>query len=151
VKIVEGAGPPQVLEAEGEQEVRRCWPVFKELRPHIAGPDEFVARWMRQRSEGYRIAYIEEAGDVVAAAGFRVMNTMAWGKILYLDDLVAASAAHGQGFGTRLLVWLQQCARALGCDALHLDTGYHRHKAHKSYLRNGFILISHHMAWDARS
>jgi hypothetical protein len=30
---------------------------------------------------------------------------------------------------------------------VHLDTGYHRQAAHKAYLRNGFELNCHHLAW----
>jgi hypothetical protein len=46
-----------------------------------------------------------------------------------------------------LLAWMQVQARALYCEAVHLDTGYHRHAAHKAYLRNGFELNCHHLAW----
>jgi GNAT superfamily N-acetyltransferase len=150
VNVLEGLGAPPVLEADREQDVRRCWPAFRELRPQIADEDEFVARWKRQREEGYAIVYVEQGADVVAAAGFRIMNTMAWGKILYLDDLVALSSQRGRGLGAKLLVWLQQRARDQGCDSVHLDTGYQRHAAHKSYLRNGFTLNCHHMACDIR-
>jgi hypothetical protein len=30
---------------------------------------------------------------------------------------------------------------------VHLDTGYHRHLAHRAYLKNGFQIDCHHMAW----
>lgn len=103
---------------------------------------------MQADTEGYQIVYIEEGDVMVAAAGFRVMHTMAWGKILYLDDLVALGTRQGQGLGTTLLKWLQQEARDRHCAAVHLDTGYQRHAAHRSYLRNGFQLNCHHLAWD---
>jgi GNAT superfamily N-acetyltransferase len=133
--------------AREEHEVRRCWPAFKELRPHLASPDEFVERWRAQIGEGYRIAYVAEGDVVVAAAGYRFLHTMAWGHILYVDDLVALASAHRTGLGTALLTYLQHEARRLGCDAVHLDTGYQRHLAHRAYLRNGFRLDCHHMAW----
>jgi GNAT superfamily N-acetyltransferase len=75
------------------------------------------------------------------------MNMMAWGKVLYLDDLIALPAQQGRGWGSALLAWLQEQARAWHCDAVHLDTGYQRHAAHKAYLRNGFELNCHHLAW----
>lgn len=136
----------EVREANKEEDVRRCWLVFQELRPHLT-EEEFVKRWKTQREEGYDIAYVEFDNEVVAAAGFRVMNTMAWGRILYLDDLIALGSQHGQGWGTTILIWLQEKARRQQCDGMHLDTGYQRHAAHKAYLRNGFELICHHLAW----
>lgn len=140
--------PPKVSEAGNDGDVSRCWPVFHELRPHLTEA-EFIRRWKVQRQDGYQIVFIESEGVVVAAAGFRFMNTMAWGKILYLDDLIALHTEHGRGWGSALLKWLQEHAKARHCDAVHLDTGYQRHTAHKSYLRNGFELNCHHLAWKA--
>ena len=138
----------EVRNANKEEDVRRCWLVFQELRPHLT-EEEFVKRWKTQREEGYEIIYIQIDGEVVAAAGFRVMKTMAWGKILYLDDLIALGTQHGRGWGTILLIWLKKKALTQQCDGMHLDTGYQRHAAHKAYLRNGFELNCHHLSWKA--
>ena len=137
-----------VREASSDDDIRRCWAVFQALRPQLMEA-EFLRRWRLQREEGYRVAFIDSGGAVVAAAGFRLMHTMAWGRILYLDDLGALPAQQGRGWGSALLVWLQAEARRLHCEAVHLDTGYQRHAAHKAYLRNGFELNCHHLAWKA--
>jgi GNAT superfamily N-acetyltransferase len=137
---------PLILIAETEPEVVRCWPAFSELRPHL-DRDAFVERWRAQHAEGYRIAYIADGERVAAVAGFRMLTTMAWGKIIYLDDLVAHPAKRGHGLGSALLQWLQALTRETGCAAIHLDTGYQRHAAHLAYLRNGFALDCHHLAW----
>jgi GNAT superfamily N-acetyltransferase len=142
--------PYPVHTASEEDDVRRCWPAFHELRPHIRSEEEFVARWRAQAEEGYRIIYIEQDGRVPAAAGYRFLTTMAWGRILYLDDLVAMESSRGTGLGTALLRFLQDETRRLGCDALHLDTGYQRHFAHKAYMRNGFRMDCMHLAWKVQ-
>jgi GNAT superfamily N-acetyltransferase len=133
--------------ANEQADVRKCWPAFKQLRPHLTSEDEFVNRWHKQAAEGYKIVYVVEGSSVPAAAGYRVLHTMAWGRILYIDDLVALEASHRKGLGTALLQHLQDEARKLGCLAVHLDTGYQRHRAHRAYLRNGFVLDCHHMSW----
>lgn len=130
--------------------VSRCWPVFRELRPEL-DVDAFMGRWRTQCAEGYVVAFVALEDAVIAVAGFRILNTMAWGKILYLDDLATLEAFRGQGYGSVLLDWLKAHARAQACDAMHLDTGYHRHGAHKVYLRHGFQLNAHHLAWNARA
>jgi GNAT superfamily N-acetyltransferase len=137
----------EIRVAREEPDVRRCWPAFRELRPHLASEDDFVDRWRRQLNEGYVIVFVVDGHRVPAAAGYRVMHTMAWGRIIYIDDLVAIEAVHGIGLGRALLLHIQAEARRLGCDAVHLDTGYQRHRAHRSYLRNGFHLDCHHLAW----
>jgi hypothetical protein len=40
---------------ETEQELRACYPVMKELRPHLASEDAFVAQMLRQYEQNYRI------------------------------------------------------------------------------------------------
>ncbi len=134
-----------VQEASSEAQVRRCWPAFNQLRPAL-NEEEFVARWKIQSAEGYRIAYIESDGVVVGAAGYRTMHTLAWGRMLYLDDLIALASHRGQGIGAVLLAWLKKKAIELGCDEIHLDTGYQRHAAHKAYLQAGFQFNCHHLA-----
>lgn len=131
--------------AEDEHAVRRCFPVFAQLRPHL-DEDEFAARWRTQVREGYRLAYLEEDGVVRAVAGFRIMHTMISGRTLYLDDLVTDEAARGRGLGTRMLDALKAVASAEGCEEFGLDTGYGRHDAHRTYLRNGFRFEAHHVA-----
>jgi len=97
---------PKINLAKDEGEVRQCWPVFRELRPHIQSEDEFMRRWHRQSGEGYQ-------------AGYRFLTTMAWGHILYIDDLVATELSQGKGLGTLLLRFLQKAARDRGCIHCH--------------------------------
>jgi GNAT superfamily N-acetyltransferase len=141
----------EIRGAEEETDVRRCWPVFRELRENISSEDEFISRWRRQLDEGYRIVFIEVDGEVQAIAGFRIVHTMAWGRCLYLDDLAALTTHHGAGFGTALLQYVKEEARRCDCESVQLDTGYHRHRAHRAYLRNGFQLNCHHVAWKVAS
>ncbi len=136
-----------VQAARESDEVRRCWPVFRELRQNISSEEVFVERWKRQRDEGYQIVFIERDGEVRAIGGYRVLHSMAWGRILYLDDLAVLTSHHGTGLGTAILEYVQAEACRQDCDAVHLDTGYHRRRAHKAYLRNGFELSAHHLEW----
>ncbi|KND37812.1 hypothetical protein IQ60_01925 [Streptomyces europaeiscabiei] len=139
----------EIHTARNEEDVRRCWPVFRELRPHIASEDEFVGRWKVQQDEAYRIVFLEQDGEVRAAAGFRIVHSMAWGRAVYLDDLCALTEHQGAGLGRAVLGFVQDEARRLGCGAVHLDTGYHRRRAHRTYLRSGFELSLHHLEWKA--
>ena len=136
--------------AREEAEVRRCFNAYKELRPHLRSEDELVERWRNQTREGFQIVYIPDGDIVPACAGYRFLNTLAWGHILYIDDLVAISTRHKTGLGSTILQYLQEEARRMGCDAVHLDTGYQRHLAHLAYLRNGFQFNCHHLAWEVK-
>src|SRR5262249_23227184 len=80
----------EVKEAVAGADIRRLYPVICVLRPHIASADDLVAGAERQRKQsGWRLIYVEDEGEPVAAASFRISEWLAWGKALYVDDLVA--------------------------------------------------------------
>jgi GNAT superfamily N-acetyltransferase len=137
----------EIHAAKDETAVRNCFSIFRELRAHLRSEDEFIERWRSQKAEGFEIVFIKEGEIVVAAAGYRFLHTMAWGHILYIDDLIASPSSRSLGLGMALLQHLQNEARNRDCSAVHLDTGYQRRSPHRAYLRNGFHLDCHHLAW----
>jgi len=131
----------------GPEDTRLAFAAMRELRPHLESMEEFVDRVNGlQRPEGYRL--VGSFGDelVVAAAGFRRLHTLAWGDLLYIDDLVTMESHRGQGHAHRLLEWVLAEARRLGCGQVHLDSGPHRHPAHRLYLTEGYHISSFHFS-----
>jgi len=131
--------------AETEANIARCQPVMLELRPHLAGQD-FVAIVRRQQKTGYLLAYLEDNGEVRSVAGYRFMETLGCGKILYVDDLVTHAANRSAGYGGRLFDWLVEQARAARCNEFHLDSGVQRFDAHRFYLCHGMNIVWHHFS-----
>lgn len=138
--------------AESDDELRRCFPAVRVLRPHLTDAAAFVAQVRRQQAQGYRLAFAEaqEGGAVACIAGFRFAEFLAWGRVLYIDDLVTTPAARGRGLAGALLDAIIELARAEGCDAVHLDSGHQRFDAHRLYLNKRFRITSHHFALDLR-
>jgi len=131
--------------AEKDYEIKKCFAALKELYPDLK-ENGFVERIKNQFLEGYKLAYLEKDDQIVTVAGFRLLDTQHWGKILYLDDLVTLSAYRWQGYGGKMLKWLEKEARHDGCQELHLSSSFHRHQAHAVYLKYGYRLISHYFA-----
>lgn len=137
----------EVLLAVEDREIESCYPVMVELRPHVQ-PDEFLARVKRQTGiAGYRLAYVTD-GEVKAVAGFRITECLAWGKFLWVDDLVAKGDERSRGYGGRLFDWLVEHARAEGCAQLHLDSGVQRFAAHRFYLNKRMSIACHHFSLE---
>ncbi|MBV9990969.1 MAG: GNAT family N-acetyltransferase [Alphaproteobacteria bacterium] len=131
--------------AETDADVARVYPVMRELRPHVKSADEFLARVRRQQAgSGWRLIYVEDAGAPVAAAGFRVCEWLAWGRALYVDDLICLETHRGKGFAEELMRWMEAAARAEGCAEFHLDSGTHRLGAHRFYHRLKLAITSFH-------
>ncbi len=140
---------PSVRLALGDEEIRRCFPVMKELRTELAEA-EFVAQVRRLEPGGFRLAYVEDAGTVKAVAGFRITENLVNGRFMYVDDLVTDSRARSRGYGQLVIDWLADHARANGCRALTLDSGVQRFDAHRFYLRNRMAITSHHFHLDLK-
>jgi len=115
------------------------------LRPHVSEA-EFVPRVQAQQAQGYELAYAQDSGEVVAAAGFRVTEILATGRTLYVDDLVTDEARRSQGYGKAMLDWLQARARERGCQTFSLDSGTQRQEAHAFYFRERMRITSFHFA-----
>lgn len=131
--------------AESEPRIAACYPVMQLLRPHLQ-EDEFIGRVRAQQSDGYRLALAEVEGVAVAVAGFRLAENLAWGRFLYVDDLVTCQEQRSRGVGSQMLHWLREYARSRGCQQLHLDSGMQRKDAHRFYLREGMEKAGYHFA-----
>lgn len=134
----------QIALANDPAAVARCFATMRELRPGLTDAAAFVAQVERQGAEGYRLAFLEEGGEVCAVAGYRVSEKLSAGRFLYVDDLVSRAADRSRGYGGRLFDWLVARAREEGCARLQLDSGVQRHGAHRFYLRKGMDIDSHH-------
>ncbi|GGY83519.1 hypothetical protein GCM10011613_30520 [Cellvibrio zantedeschiae] len=136
-----------LLIAQTDKEIEGSFSVFKELRPHLE-PELFLPQIRRQQAQGYQLLLLRENDSVKSVAGFRMGEFLAWGKIVYIDDLATLSSARSKGYADMLMDWVINYAREQGCKAVHLDTGYARHDAHRLYLRKKMKLTSHHMSLE---
>lgn len=126
-----------------DEAIRACFPVMRELRPHL-DVGGFVAQVRDMSTCGYRLAALLSGTQPVAVAGFRIAENLAWGRHLYVDDLVTAAAQRSQGHGAALLRWLREHARKHQCRQLHLDSGMQRVDAHRFYAREGMTKAGYH-------
>lgn len=140
--------PLKIAEAQSADEIARCYPVMRQLRTHFTEEAAFVAQVQRQRKEGYRLASLEDEGEVRAVAGYRILEWLFGGRYCYIDDLVTDENKRSLGYGDALFDWLVGEARAAGCKHFDLDSGVQRFAAHRFYLRKRMIIASHHFSLD---
>jgi GNAT superfamily N-acetyltransferase len=131
----------------GPGQAHRAHRAMRELRPGVGDAEAFTALVDGElRPGGYRLVGVFEdpEEDATAAAGFRVGRSLAWGRYLYVDDLVSLPRVRGRGHGRALLDWLRDRAREEGCGQVHLDSGTARHGAHRFYLAAGMVIPAFH-------
>ncbi len=129
--------------AKTDEQIQACFPVIRELRPHLDAL-AFVDIVRNMQRDGYALAFLPVSGRVIAVAGFRTKRTLFCDKFLYVDDLVTLSTERSKGYGKVFLEWLKDRARTEGCAELHLDSGIQRKDAHRFYERNGVEAAGYH-------
>lgn len=125
-------------------EIEQCFPVMSQLRSHLLA-DNFVQQVQTQMETGYQLAYIHDA-QVIGVAGFEISTNLAWGKYLYVADLVVDDQMRSQGYGEALFTWLIKYAQNHDCQEFHLDSGVQRFAAHRFYLRHKMNISSYHFS-----
>lgn len=122
-----------------------CFEVLKELRTNLER-SQFLPTLARMAKEGFELAALWDDGEVRAVCGFRPIEMLATGRILYIDDLVTLARYRSRGYGARLLAFV----RALACERqvayLELDSGSRRTDAHRFYRAQGFEEIALHFS-----
>jgi len=132
--------------AESDADRTRAFPVIVQLRPHLT-LETFLAQARRQTdSHAWKLLTVEVDRMTVACAGFRVGEWLAWGKALYVDDLVTDANVRSGGHGGALLDWMVGYARENGCASVQLDSGVQRFGAHRFYLQKRMDITSHHFS-----
>ena len=124
---------------ENEAEVAACFPLMRQLRPHLSSEEEFVSRWQRQAASGYRLMALWQADGPTALAGFRLQDNLMHGIHFYVDDLVTDEKARSTGQGRLMMDRLKSEARRSGCTRLVLDTPLTNMLGHRFYFRHGLL------------
>ena len=135
----------QVYLLQSNSELGKVAEVLLQLRPQydLLG---LKAQIEKQQTAGYQLAYVKQGEEILCVAGFIVGEKLAWGKHIYIDDLVTNEAYRSTGAGSVLISWFKQYAKNIGCQQLHLDSGVQRFSAHRFYLRERFDIGSHHFS-----
>src|SRR3954454_8288456 len=75
---------------------------LREGRPMMGSVESFTS-WVNERARpaGFRLiaSFLPERESAVAVGGFRFLHTTAWGKLLYVDDLVTLPEFRSGGHG----------------------------------------------------
>jgi GNAT superfamily N-acetyltransferase len=133
-----------VKRIESDADILATSAVMRDLRPHIDERAYLSTVRRMMASDGYRLAAVVESGAVRAVAGYRFMEMLYCGRILYVDDLNTDSEHRSRGHGDELLTWLKAEGRASGCTELHLDSAVRRARAHRFYFREGLSIGAFH-------
>lgn len=136
----------QIKIAESDDEIKMCFPVMKELRPHFISEKDFLSQVKDQmKNHDFNLIFIASE-EVKAVAGIRIAQWLATGKYLEIEDLVTKKGERSKNYGGKLFDWIAEYARRQNCTHLKLVSAVQRFGAHKFYLNKGMILQAHYFS-----
>jgi len=133
-----------ILKTITDEQILAARATMLELRPNIAEADYLITIRRMMQTDGYHLACLYAGDTVRAVAGYRFMEMLYCGKILYVDDLNTDERYRSKGYGKTLMAWLKTEAKTTGCGQLHLDSGVQRESTHRFYFREGLAINCHH-------
>jgi hypothetical protein len=135
-----------IKKISSDNDIQLTYRVMSQLRTHVP-EGEYLSRVKRQLlSSGYQVAALFDDGQVCCVAGYRISECLAWGKFMYVDDLISDQNGRSKSYGKQMLAWLTDEANKNGCQEFHLDSGVQRHAAHRFYLRERMDITCFHFA-----
>jgi len=129
--------------ADTSEKILKCKQVLLDFRPQL-NESNFMDVMQKLHNNGSVIIYTEENGIAVSVALFETGFKIHRGNYLYIDDLATLPEYRNRGYAAALLNWIELYARDRNIDQIHLDSGVHRHDAHKLYLKRDYIISGHH-------
>lgn len=141
---------PDLRHAETDQDIVACFPVMRQLRPHLGGEAEFLERVRRQEAESYRLLAAWRDGEPIGAAGYRRQENLIRGRFVYVDDLVVRESARRTGIGALLLDEVARLAKEAGIGWLVLDTALDNALGQRFYFRWGLLSTALHFSRSLR-
>ncbi len=133
----------RIFTVKNKNDLERCYPVMKELRPHLSFEDYVSIYNDSHATDGYEIVAIEDKEQILAVMGYRFLSDFVRGKHVYIDDLVSTEKARSHGLGAELLKFAEEIAQTTGCKSLRLCTGIENQRGMKFYDRNGWTKRSY--------
>lgn len=135
----------KIIIANSLSDIQNCYPVMVQLRTTLS-KDEFIERIEKQQKDGYKLVFVTDKGKVVSVAGFRISESLAWGKFIYVYDFITDKESRSKGYGDKLFDFLVEYAKKEKCSQFHLDSGVQRFDAHRFYIKKRMIISSHHFS-----
>ncbi|MEL6862982.1 MAG: GNAT family N-acetyltransferase [Bacteroidota bacterium] len=134
----------QLVLLTSDEEILSSFEIMQELRPKLEKA-QYVDLVRQLESEcNYQLLGSYADGQLEGLAGFRISRSLAWGKYLYVDDLITSASKRSGGNGKRMMDWLIELAREQGCERIDLDSGVQRFAAHRFYLRERMDILCYH-------
>ncbi|WP_226038061.1 GNAT family N-acetyltransferase [Aquibacillus saliphilus] len=122
-----------IKELESVEEIKQAFPIMKQLRTHL-DQESYIDLVLEARDyDRYKVVGLFDAGVLVAVTGFKPMITLYNGRFVWVCDLVTDACFRSNGYGEKLLDYVQTWAKQNKYESVSLSSGLKRTDAHRFY------------------
>lgn len=120
------------------KELDTVYEVLSQLRTNLSFK-EFDDLVYDMRHMEYKMIGLLEREKLITYAGVAVQTNFYHKRHLFVFDFVTDHSLRAQGYGAKMLEYLEDYAKASMCESIVLSSGFEREEAHSFYEQNGFI------------
>lgn len=122
-----------ITELTADAEWEQAIPILRQL--WTDADESFIRGWADE--DGYRLFGLYEDATLVAVAGCSIQRVLHHQRHAWIHDFVVDEARRSEGYGTRLLSFVEEWAREHDCAYVALAGTLDNEAAHRFYEDNG--------------
>ena len=126
-------------------ELPRIMPLIEKHNAKIE-PAELRRRLEVMIPHGYHCIAAFENDRIVGVAGYWLGARFYCGEFMDVDNVVVEESIRSRGIGLKLMDWVHEKSRQLGCKVVVLDSYVTYVGAHKFYFRQGYEILGFHFS-----
>jgi ribosomal protein S18 acetylase RimI-like enzyme len=136
----------EIRRVDSDHDFNASFKLICELRPDLTDSEAFASQVRRQSTQGYCLLAAWEGEQVMGLSGYRIQESLLYGRFLYIDDLITVPDVRRQGLGSTFIDHLRAEAHFQGCKHLVLDTGLGNALGQRFYFRQGLLAKGLHFS-----
>lgn len=138
----------EIKDFKTKKEVMGGFPIIHQLYDKMdeKSYEEHIDEMMQGNNYHMIGAYAQ--GELIAVASYWVLRRFYCGRYIQIGNMVVDSKFRSKGIGAKLLKYVENRGRELGCEKYILDSYTENKKSHKLYFNEGFYVEGLHFMKD---
>lgn len=122
-----------IYELTSQAEILKAYPIMHQLRTHLDEKAYLDLVMEAKEKDRYRLFALSNQEEIVAMIGFKPMITLYYGRFIWVCDLVVDQHQRSNGYGEKLLSYVEDWAIDNQYENIALSSGLQRTDAHRFY------------------
>ncbi|WP_121616078.1 GNAT family N-acetyltransferase [Virgibacillus halodenitrificans] len=123
----------KIKELQLKEDIIEAFAIMNELRSHLDLDSYIELVQEAMEKDMYHLVALYEHGEIAAVIGYKPMITLYYGRFIWVCDLVTKEDKRSNGFGEKLLSFVENWAKKNKYQAVALSSGLQRTEAHRFY------------------